>query len=121
VRFGRPVPASRAIPFGSRALVENSAKLLRRAGRDHRAGAGYAQMLRDRAALLVAAPADLGGAALEAHLDRVGGTPRFTEISGALGRAASREELLAAAIEADRWLNDLKARAGGGRGSRNGT
>jgi hypothetical protein len=69
-RFGPARRPVRAIPFGKAALVENSAGLVRLAGREVRLGAAYADLVRDEAARAGAAPPHLQGEALEAYLDR---------------------------------------------------
>ena len=50
VRFGAPAAEGRAVPLGKRSLVDNTAALLRRAGRTHAVGGLYAEGVRGRIA-----------------------------------------------------------------------
>ena len=68
-RFGPPLPQARAIPFGKWALVNTTARLLRRAGRLDGLGPRYAALMRGRAAQLLGAPQGLSGEALDRWLD----------------------------------------------------
>ena len=56
-RFGAPRRTERAIKFGKAALVDNSAALIRKAGREGRLGPRYVDVIRQRAAALVPHPA----------------------------------------------------------------
>lgn len=108
-RFGpvrRPV---RAIPFGKAALVENSAALVRLAGREVRLGGAYADLVRDEAARAGAAPPHLQGEALEAYLDRFSrpGEPAFRPLAAAVREAEDRPSLLAAARALFAWKKDM--------------
>lgn len=70
VRFGPPRVGTRAIAFGKRALVGNSAGLIRRARRLHLLGPPYADAARERLALALGLPPRLPAGAGEAALDR---------------------------------------------------
>jgi hypothetical protein len=108
-RFGPARRPARAIPFGKAALVENSAGLVRLAGREVRLGGGYADMVRDEAARAGAAPPNLSGEALEAYLDRFtkpGETP-FRPLAEAVRTAPDRGQLVAAARALFRWKKDM--------------
>ncbi len=109
VRFGPARRPVRAIPFGKTALVENSAGLVRLAGREVRLGAGYADLIRDDAARSSAAPAHLHGEALEQWLDRLGkaGEAPFAARAAALRSARDRTELVAAARALFHWKRDM--------------
>lgn len=109
VRFGPVTADARAIAFGKAALVENSAGLLRMARREHRAGAAYADLIRDEAARATAAPPSLQGDELEAYLDRI--TPPhvrpFTDLANAVRAATDRTSLAAAAHDLFLWKKEL--------------
>lgn len=108
-RFGPAKRPVRAIPFGKAALVENSAGLVRLAGREVRLGGAYAQLVRDEAARAGAAPPHLKGEALEAYLDRFtkpGETP-FRPLAAAVREAGDRASLMAAAGALYAWKKDM--------------
>jgi hypothetical protein len=69
-RFGPPQVAVRAIAFGKRALVTNTAGLIRRSGRRHLVAGPYAAMVRERLARTLALPRSADVAATEAAIDR---------------------------------------------------
>ncbi len=107
-RFGPAAEERRAIAFGKAALVENSAGLFRIARREHRAGAAYAELVREDAARASGAHG-LRGDALDAYLDRFSpaGRPSFTALAGAIAAAANRDELVSAARALFLWKKDL--------------
>jgi hypothetical protein len=109
VRFGAPQPSRRAIPLGKAALVENSAGLVRLAGRETRLADAYVDVVRQEAARAAAAPAALRGDALDAYLDRIGpaGSPAFTRLAAALAAAPDRAAMLAAARALHDWKKDM--------------
>ena len=108
-RFGPARRPVRAIPFGKAALVENSAGLVRLAGREVRLGAAYASLMRDEAARAGAAPPHLQGEALEAYLDRFSktGEPVFQQLAWDVREARDRPSLLAAARALFAWKKDI--------------
>lgn len=69
-RYGPPLVEGRAIAFGKRALVSNSAGLVRRAGRLHLLAAPYAALVRDRLARHLSLPRHIDAAAAETAIDR---------------------------------------------------
>lgn len=69
-RFGPPLLATRAIAFGKRALVANSAGLIQRARRLHLLGGPYADAVRERLARTLALPPRLDPSAAEQAIDR---------------------------------------------------
>lgn len=69
-RYGPPLVEGRAIAFGKRALVSNSAGLVRRAGRLHLLAAPYATLVRDRLARQLSLPRHIDAAAAETAIDR---------------------------------------------------
>jgi hypothetical protein len=109
VRFGPARRPVRAIPFGKAALVENSAGLVRLAGRDVRLGGAYADVVRDDAARAGGAPPTLRDADLDAYLDRFTrpGQASFTALAHAVRTARDRGELLAAARALFAWKKDM--------------
>lgn len=102
LRFGPPLLADRAIAFGKRALVSNSAGLIHRARRLHLLGAPYADAARDRLARALALPARLGHDRTEAAIDRAlttrdPGSALFSETAAHLRAARKPTDLLRAA------------------------
>jgi hypothetical protein len=71
-RFGPVRRTGRALALGKEALADNSAALVRLAGREHRMAAPYAVLTRELAAKALGAPRDLTGEALMTYLDRLG-------------------------------------------------
>lgn len=108
-RFGPTRPEERAIAFGKAALVENSAGLIRLAGREARLGGAYADVLRQEAARAAAAPHWLQGDALDAYLNRLSrpGAPKFSELAADLFVARDRHGLMAAARNLHQWKKDI--------------
>lgn len=102
-RFGAARPRQRAIAFGKTALVDNTAALIRKAGREATLGSRYIDVIRDRAGQAFGAPARLRDAALDAYLDRIGGRSRFTDLAADLARADDRTRLLQAARALHDW------------------
>ncbi|SNS92594.1 hypothetical protein SAMN06295912_12432 [Sphingomonas laterariae] len=105
-RFGPPAGEVREIAFGKRALVDNSAALLKLARREHRTGDRYAALTRDAVAQATGAPAHADDAALDAYLDRLA-SPRFTELAAAARDAADPGALTTAARALYRWRRDV--------------
>lgn len=108
-RFGPPRLRARAIAFGKAALVDNAAMLVRKAGREARLGARYAQVIRERAARAFGVPARLRDAALDLYLDRLRGRRRFTELAAAAGEAQDRRALTDAARALHDWMGETRA------------
>lgn len=110
-RFGPIRPRERAIAFGKAALVENSAKLIRRAGRETQLGGRYAQVIRERAVATFGVPARLRDAALDAYLDRLGAWRghRFSELARTAETTQDRDALVAAAQALHQWQKEKKA------------
>jgi len=97
-RFGPVQPESRAIALGKEALVDNTAALVRLAGREHRMGRPYAELTRDIAARAVGAPSHLSGDALVSFLDRLatqqGAQDRLSELTALASAAPDRARLI---------------------------
>jgi hypothetical protein len=108
-RFGQARREERAIAFGKAALVENSAGLIRIARRETRLGGAYADIVRQDAARIAAAPAALLGEALDAYLDRLGrgDGPPFSALVAQLAAARDKYELVAAARALFSWKKDI--------------
>jgi hypothetical protein len=109
-RFGPVRPRARAIAFGKAALVENSAKLIRRAGRETSLGGRYVQVIRERAVATFGVPARLRDAALDAYLDKLSGRGpmRFSELARAAEATRDRASLVAAAQALHQWQKEKK-------------
>jgi hypothetical protein len=109
-RFGPIRPRPRAIGLGKAVLVENSAKLIRRAGRETELGGRYAQVIRERAVATFGVPARLREAALDAYLDKLRGPrgARFSELARAAEGTADRADLVAAARALHQWQKEKK-------------
>jgi len=108
-RFGQARREERAIAFGKAALVENSAGLIRLARREARLGGAYADVVRQDAARLAAAPPALQGEALDSYLDRLtkSDNPPFSVLAARLAAARDKHELVAAARALFSWKKDL--------------
>ncbi len=105
-RFGAPQARPRAIAFGKQALVDNSAALVRRAGRAHRLGGRYAAVIRDSAVRAFGLPARLKGEAIHAYLDGLSGERRFTDLAAAAEAAGDNATMLAAARALHQWQQE---------------
>lgn len=70
LRFGPPVTSGRAIAFGKRALVANSAGLVRRTGRLHLLSGPYVDHARERLVRTLALARTLDGPDADAAIDR---------------------------------------------------
>jgi len=102
LRFGPPIRGTRAIAFGKRALVANTAGLIRRTRRGHLVAAPYANAARDRIARMLALPRMPDAAATDAAIDRAlaGRHPDaapFSVTAARLAAARRPHELLKAA------------------------
>jgi len=108
-RFGAPRLRARAIALGKAALVDNSAALVRKAGRTARLGARYVPVMRDAAARAFGVPPRLKGAAIDAYLDGLGDGARFTELAAAVEAAIDAPGLLTAARALHAWQQEKHA------------
>ncbi len=110
-RFGPARAAGRAFDLGKRVLAENSAALIARARREPRMARPYAELTRHLAARAVAAPRQLGTAALDAFLDRAaaarGGTDRFGPMLAEAGAVRDGAGLVRLARRLHRWRMGL--------------
>ncbi|XHS01910.1 hypothetical protein ACFB49_35190 [Sphingomonas sp. DBB INV C78] len=105
-RFGPPLREEREIAFGKRALVDNSAALLKLAKRQHRMGGRYVALTRDAVAQATGAPTHADEATLDAYLDRLA-EPKFSELAAAARDAADPGALTTAARALYRWRRDV--------------
>lgn len=102
VRFGPPRLAARPIAHGKTALVENSAGLIRRAGRIRLLGAPYAALVAQRILRSLGLPAGSSFAAIDAAQARRGlAGAAFTAEAAALAAARKPADLVrhAAALQ----------------------
>ncbi len=108
-RFGPVRREQRMIAFGKAALVENSAGLIRLAGREARLGGAYAEVVRQEAARAASAPSWLQGEELDAYLDRLGrgDGPDFSTLAARLDNAHGRHSLMSAARALFQWKKDI--------------
>ena len=109
VRFGSPRAPQRAIAFGKAALVENSAGLIRKAGRETRLASRYVDTIRERATTVLSLPSSLKGEDLDERLDAVPSSVKFSELAAAANAARHRDELLIAARKLNQWLEEVSA------------
>jgi hypothetical protein len=108
VRFGPVRRAERAIAFGKAALVDNSAALIRKAGREAHLGGRYVEVVRERAMALFRIPATLDAEALSARLEGLNPDKSFASATNAATQAHTRGELLSAAKSIHQWLREVQ-------------
>lgn len=107
-RFGAPRPRERAIAFGKAALVDNSAALIRKAGREAHLGSRYVEVIRERAVALFRLPATLGPQALSERLEALNPNRSFDAAAAAATQSRNRDELLDAARSLNQWLEEVQ-------------
>ena len=108
VRFGPVRRRERAIAFGKAALVDNSAALIRKAGREAHLGGRYVDVIRDRAVALFRLPGALDRSSLDARLEGMNPERSFAATAKAATNALSRQELLGAAQSLNQWLREVQ-------------
>jgi hypothetical protein len=108
VRFGPARHPRRAIAFGKAALVDNSAALIRKAGRESHLGSRYVGTIRERAVRLFRLPPTLDAEALDGRLETLNPRRSFASAARAAKRAGSRDELLGAAKSLHQWLEEAQ-------------
>ncbi len=109
-RFGPARQARRAVALGKTALADNTAGLIRLAGREARMTPLYAGLIRTSAARAIGAPRALEGQALDDFLDRVSTTVGASSTYSALAeraRAATASDLIAVARDLHIWKQEL--------------
>ena len=109
VRFGVPLRPERAIAFGKAALVDNSAALVRKAGREAHLGWRYANMIRDRMATVLRLPPTLPDDRLVERLDALKAEQVFSTLAANAAGASTREGVLAAAKALHQWQQEVRA------------
>ncbi len=105
-RFGPPRRQERALAFGKAALLDNTAALIRQAGRERSLGARYVEMIRERAIAIFGVPHRLQGKAVDDYLDALGGDGRFSTLAEAAAEARHRDDVLAAARALHQWQKE---------------
>jgi hypothetical protein len=108
VRFGPVRRPERAIAFGKAALVDNSAALVRKAGREAHLGSRDVDVIRDRAVALFRLPPTLDSQTLDARLEALNPHRSFASTALAAESAHSRDELLNAAKSLNIWLEEVQ-------------
>lgn len=108
VRFGPVRLRERAIAFGKTALVDNSAALIRKAGREAHLGARYVDVTRERAIALFRLPPTLDPQTLSERLEALNPNRSFAATAKAAEGAQSRDELLSAAQSLNHWLEEAQ-------------
>ena len=110
-RFGAVRRVGRVFALGKEALADNTAALIRLAGREHRMGGRYAGLTRGVAAKAVGAPRELSGDALTTFLDRLGRqrglTDTLAEMSATAASAPDRDRLTSVAQRLFRWRVEM--------------
>ena len=108
VRFGPIHRRARAIAFGKKALVDNSAALIRKAGREAHLGGRYVELIRERAIGLFRLPATLDPSHLDARLEAMNVNRSFASAAEAACNARNRDDLLGAARSLNQWLEEIQ-------------
>jgi len=108
-RFGPVRRPARAIAFGKAALVDNSAALIRKAGREAALGPRYVQLIRERAIALFALPPTADPQAIGERLESLNPGRSFHSAAQAAIHARSRDELLGAAQSLHHWLEEIQS------------
>ena len=105
-RFGVPLRPQRAIAFGKTALVDNSAALVRKAGREARLGGRYADMVRERVAAMLKLPPSMAVDKVEQRLNALSADRDFSTLAADAAGAGTRESVLAAAKALHQWQQE---------------
>lgn len=108
VRFGPIAKRERAIAFGKAALVDNSAALIRKAGRAPHLGSRYVEVIRERAVERFKIAPTLEPEMLDARLDELNPQRSFTAAAKAARDAQTREELVLAAQSLNHWIEEVQ-------------
>lgn len=107
-RFGPARRRERAIAFGKAALVDNSAALIRKAGREAHFGSRYVDVVRERSISLFRLPPTLDIEALDMRLESLNPERSFSAAAVAASEARTRDELLVAAQSLNEWLKEVQ-------------
>ena len=108
-RFGPSRRPERALAFGKAALVDNSAALVRRAGREAQLASRYADAIRSRAAALFRIPASGDKQAIDGSLDELRPEQPFSSLAKSAVDARNRHEALSAARRLHLWIEEIEA------------
>jgi hypothetical protein len=108
VRFGPVRRPERAIAFGKAALVDNSAALIRKAGREAHLGGRYVGVIRERAIALFRLPATGDAQTLNSRLEALNPNRSFAATAEGARHAATRDELVGAAKSLNEWLKEIQ-------------
>ncbi|WP_294278237.1 hypothetical protein [uncultured Sphingomonas sp.] len=106
VRFGPERPPERAIAFGKAALIDNSARIVRKAGREGGLGPRYAALIRERARTIFGVPGRLTDAEADRYLDRLQGQGTFTALDAEASQAQHPADMLASAQALHQWQQE---------------
>lgn len=110
-RFGAPIVPLRVFALGKQALAENSADLIRLAGREPNMAPGYAALIRKLTAKSVRVPKTLGDNEVLASLDRIGKRSGASESLKALSETApqvtTNTELMSFARKLYKWRQEI--------------
>jgi hypothetical protein len=109
-RFGAPRPSGRAMALGKRALADNSAALLRLAGREPHMAAPYARLTLEAARKAAGVPRTLEREPAQAMLDRLGAQAGAPQTASALLAEAEAARDIPALMQAARRLYDFRRR-----------
>jgi len=108
-RFGVPLRPERAIAFGKAALVDNSAALVRKAGREAHLGSRYADLIRDRMAAILRLPPTMAEEKIVERLDALKSERSFSSLAEGAELASTREGVLAAARALHLWEQEVRS------------
>ena len=108
VRFGPIRRRERAIAFGKAALVDNSAALIRKAGRETSFGGRYVEVICERATNLFRLPANLDAEELGERMEGLNPRRSFASAAERARSARSRDELVRAAQSLNQWLEEVQ-------------
>jgi len=108
VRFGPIQRPERAIAFGKAALVDNSAALIRKAGREAHLGGRYVEVIRERAIALFRLPATGDAEILNSRLEGLNPNRSFAATAEAATSATTRDELVGAAKSLNAWIKEVQ-------------
>ncbi len=110
-RFGPARDKRRAVALGKQALADNTAGLVRLAGREHRMASPYAVLVRAAVARAIGAPRRLSEPELDALLDRVGAQSgseaRYSTLATRAAEARTAGDLMAVARDLHRWKLEM--------------
>ena len=107
-RFGAARRRERAIAFGKTALVDNSAALIRKAGREAHLGSRYVDLIRERAIALFRLPLSLDHEGLEERLESLNPHRSFAVAARSAINARTRDQLLDSAQSLNQWIEEVQ-------------